>query len=137
MRKLGKQADEYEVRRANLEMAAEQRVAARQRQCEAEMERQVERASAAEAHAQHVSAQLEAAHARAAAEREGHARAQERLELQLAQCRERLVSRTEQLLTLETMEEGGGARGRTGRRERRGGADRAGAAPGYLGAGVG
>ena len=107
MRKLGKQADEYEVRRANLEMAAEQRVAARQRQCEAEIERQVERASAAEAHAQHVSAQLEAAHARAAAEREGHARAQERLELQLAQCRERLVSRTEQLLTLETMEEGG------------------------------
>ena len=76
VRKLGKQADEYEVRRANLEMAAEQRVAARQRQCEAEMERQVERASAAEAHAQHVSVQLEAAHARAAAEREGHARAQ-------------------------------------------------------------
>ena len=107
VRKLGKQADEYEVSRANLEMAAEQRVAARQRQCEAEMERLVERASAAEAHAQHMSAQLEAAHARAAAEREGHARAQERLELQLAQCRERLVSRTEQLLTLETMEEGG------------------------------
>ena len=76
MRKLGKQADEYEVSRANLEMAAEQRVAARQRQCEAEIERLVERASAAEAHAQHVSAQLEAAHARAAAEREGHARAQ-------------------------------------------------------------
>jgi len=108
LRNVQRQQDAHDVQRANLEMAAEQRVASQLRQAQAEIQALQARLIQKGEELSFLSAQLTAAEEKSAREREVHAHAQEHMDMQLTHCRERLVARTEQLLRIDVNGDCGG-----------------------------
>ena len=101
MRSLGGQLDSFDVERANIEQAAEARVTHQRQKVETELAEQASRVATLQQELREARARATAAEERAQRDRNAHARSEMTAAAQLAECRNRLLARTEQLLAFD------------------------------------